>query len=95
MKQTNPIFNLKSITSGLSVTNAKDISRTNLYDLGKTVIFSTKLSLAGGPISSSFSIDIAPLGWSDWSFSRLVHITNVKKTFGKYGFRARSLFGKF
>jgi hypothetical protein len=41
---TNPVYGIKSVESGFYVTNAVDTSRTNLYDLGRTVVFFTKLN---------------------------------------------------
>ena len=92
--RTNPIINIKSISSGFNIVNAEDTSRTDLFDIGRMALFTSTASVRGGPLNMQFTLDIAPSGWSDWSFSRLVHITKVNVPIGDFGFRGRAIFGK-
>ena len=92
--RTNPIINIKSISSGFNIVNAEDTSRTDLFDIGRMALFTSTASVRGGPLNMQFTLDIAPSGWSDWSFSRLVQITKVNIPVGKFGFRGRAIFGK-
>ncbi len=94
LEQTNPLITLRSITSGFNIVNVKDTSRTDLFNLGKTAVFTTSASMKGGPLKMKFTVDIAPYGWSDWSFSRLIHESNLNIPLGKYGIRGRMLLGK-
>jgi hypothetical protein len=94
LMKSNPFINLYSISSGFSIVNGKDSSRTDLYELGESVIFSTNMNIGIGPISSKITLEIAPLGWSDWSFSRVFQTTNIQLDKGIYGFRGRCFLGK-
>ena len=94
LNATDPIFGIKSVESGFYFTNAVDTSRTNLYDIGKTVVFFTKLNAYLGPISNQVVFDFAPGGISDWTFSRLTITESFDQSFGLFGARFRGIYGK-
>lgn len=94
LSRTNPLINLNSISSGYTVVNAKDTTRTDLFEIGRMALFTSTASVRGGPLNMQFTLDIAPSGWSNWSFSRLVHLTKVDVPIGKFGFRGRAVLGK-
>ena len=94
LNATNPIYGINNVESGFYVTNAVDTSRTNLYDIGKTVVFFTKLNAYLGPISNQVVFDFAPGGISDWTFSRLTITESFDQSFGLFGARFRGIYGK-
>jgi len=88
LNTTSPI----TLTVGLSITDASNINRTNLFDKGLTSVVSFGISdsrLSGG----SIMIDFSPAGISDWSFTRLTMEDTFEKKSRLFGVRDRSFFG--
>ena len=88
MSPTSPI----NLTVGLSVTDAADIKRTNLFDEGLVSIVSVKLS-DKRLNDAAMTIDLSPGGISDWSFTRLTFEHQVEKKIELFGFRNREILG--
>ena len=80
------------LTVGLSVTDATEISRTNLFDKGLLSIVSIKLDSKRFN-DGSLMIDFSPGGISDWSFTRLTLLHQFEKKNRFYGYRNRDIFG--
>ena len=76
------------------MSKASDISRTNMFDEGQVTVLFTKLNSQNGPIQTGISMDFAPGGLSDWSFTRLTISNRAERTFGRFGARVRSLIGR-
>ena len=88
LNPTSPI----TLIVGLSITDASNINRTNLFDKGLTSVVSFGISdsrLSGG----SIMIDFSPAGISDWSFTRLTMEDTFEKKSRLFGVRDRSFFG--
>ena len=81
-----------TLTVGLSVTDAFDIKRTNLFDKGLTSVVSFNLSDRRLP-DGSMMIDFSPAGISDWSFTRLTMEQKFERKIKLFGFRDRSFLG--
>ena len=88
MNPTSPT----TLTVGLSVTDASDIERTNLFDKGLTSVVSFNLSDRRLP-DGSMMIDFSPAGISDWSFTRFTMEQKFERKIKLFGFRDRSFLG--
>ena len=81
-----------TLSVGLSVTDAADIKRTNLFEKGLTSIVSIGLSDRRLP-DGLMVIDFSPGGISDWSFTRLTLEQKFEKKIKLFGFRNRDVLG--
>jgi hypothetical protein len=80
------------LTVGVSVTDATDLNRTNLFDKGLLSVVSIKLENERFN-NGSLMIDFSPGGISDWSFTRLTLQDRLEKKKNFYGFRNRDILG--
>lgn len=83
-----------NFTLSFRLTDAEDTTRTDLFDQGRMVVFMSAVNFNSGSLKSSFILELAPGGWSDWSFSRLTFIENFEKNFKKIGVRGRGIIGR-
>ncbi|MDP6532461.1 MAG: M1 family aminopeptidase [Candidatus Marinimicrobia bacterium] len=87
-------FLTNNASLGFYVTNAKDKSRTNLFDIGQiAVLFSRYQFLIQQYIRMYFEIATTPGSVSDWSFSRINAVVKVDVPIGKLGIRNRLIIG--
>ena len=89
LNPTNPNGNIWSLTSGVSVTNTTDTSRTNLFDTGLLTVFTMKMTGS----TSQIMFDFSPRGISDWSFTRLTLIDKYEKRKSLFGLRMQDILG--
>jgi len=84
----------QDITISMRITEAADTTRTDLFESGKMAVFMSALKFNTSFSNYSFSLEVAPGGWSDWSFSRLTFIENYDYKWNKYGLRGRGILGR-
>lgn len=79
--------------TGFYVNNAKDTTRTDLFDPGTvTVLYATyELEMYGNTLG--VEVSAAPAGWSDWSFSRISLTQKISMNQGRFHIGVRTLAG--
>ena len=78
---------------GFYTTNANDIYRTNLFDLGRVSVLFAKLNMNKGGNAISMELATTPEEFSDWSFNRLTLVGNINKSMNDFRVKSRFIFG--
>ena len=93
LDQSFHFLNLDRLTWSVFYVNVVDTNRTDLFEGGRTTVFSSRLNTHTGPLRSEMQVDLAPGGWSDWSFARITLIDRAEFRHGKFGLRGRGMAG--
>ncbi len=80
-------------TAGFYFSNAKDTSRTDLYDPGMVTVLYGKYGMEIMSNDLVVEVSAAPGGWSDWTFSRLTATVNTDVSQDRIGIRNRFVAG--
>ncbi|MFQ6612196.1 MAG: M1 family aminopeptidase [Fidelibacterota bacterium] len=88
-----PLTRLDQVSWGFSYVNVVDTTRSDLFEYGKTTVFSSRLNSHFGLVESELQLDVAPGGWSDWSFVRITIIDQFERRLKKFGIRGRGMAG--
>jgi hypothetical protein len=81
------------IAGGFYLVNAKDTSRTDLYDPGVVTVLYGEYRLSFAQNRLELEMAAAPGGWSDWTFSRLTAVVQGELQKGNKGLRNRLIAG--
>ncbi len=79
---------------GFYTVNAKDTTRTDLFDLGRSTVLFSQVSVQAGSRNITLDIQAAPSGWSDWSFGRVALTTKFNTNVKSYRWKNRVFAGK-
>ncbi|NOZ74965.1 MAG: M1 family metallopeptidase [FCB group bacterium] len=87
----NPVM---TVRHGIYTVNAKDLSRTDIFDRGRSTVFFTQGFIDMNRRSITVDIQAAPRGWSDWSFGRVALTTKFSKDIKSFQWKNRIFAGK-
>ena len=91
--QNYSINGLKRIEFSYYENQAKDTSRTHLFDEGKLLVSSTTIHSVFAKINNQINFSFTPFKSSDWSFNRITVTNTFEQKLGLFGTRFRQIYG--
>ncbi len=96
-RQMSPGYGMQptlTVRNGIYSVNAKDTSRTDLFDVGRSTVLYSHWTLDAGNHTISWEVNTAPSGWSDWSFARTTLTATGERDLGRFHWKNRIFAGK-